>query len=609
MGEGNLTREEMIKAIEQANAERQAKIRAQNYNPYANVSAIPNPPPQGPPGAVSSTGLQDYRSSVTAPNAGTTQDVPYDWNDLPYDAAGLLGPAEWLASQYVAGMTGKRYGTAKILGAVTDAAGIDTSQGLVGSDPSRRLQPEPTETKPDLGQATGDLVTSKGAGTASKPPGVDLGALLPQSGSPTVIPGHEVRKVSPLTEQMSKEALGLEGQAIKEKTQAELRQTEAEKEIALRRQQYFEDLNKADADREAKRDQIIDQHLADQAKTADEIRSFKINPERAFGEGVGGVISRISSMIAIGLGGFASGLKGGPNQALQIIDSMIDRDIDAQKAELRKKHDLLGEQRTLLGQKMQQFGREDVAANAARSDMLNAAEAWAQGLMSEAKSDVQRANGTALLAGLAEKKAKVNDAMFAWQGPTVGIGDPRIKRVEEMTKEFVTKKVAPDWQTAHNMAIATVYQLPGVNFEISQKGAGGGGRMQALVSRDANLAEIANTLKAEIAATKKGAHLSVKDRNESEFRLHALPGAMAQAIDGSSSADKVQLYEEALPAPIGYGGSWASEGRLARLNAALKMVEGTREQIRASKESLGNGEGGNTETGSDTVDSFQPDEQ
>ena len=62
-----------------------------------------------------------------------------------------------------------------------------------------------------------------------------------------------------------------------------------------------------------------------------EVVNFKIDPKR-FYKSTG---AAIASAIAVALGEFSSKLGGGPNTALAIINRAIDRDIDAQKTELK----------------------------------------------------------------------------------------------------------------------------------------------------------------------------------------------------------------------------------------------------------------------------------
>jgi hypothetical protein len=70
-----------------------------------------------------------------------------------------------------------------------------------------------------------------------------------------------------------------------------------------------------------------------------DIMDQKIDPNRLWRDkGAGG---QAASLIGIILGGIGSGLTGGPNAALQVIDKQIERDINAQTAELGKKENAL----------------------------------------------------------------------------------------------------------------------------------------------------------------------------------------------------------------------------------------------------------------------------
>jgi hypothetical protein len=70
-----------------------------------------------------------------------------------------------------------------------------------------------------------------------------------------------------------------------------------------------------------------------------EIKDSKIDPRGFWNKK--DTAGKISAGIAIMLSGLGQGLAGGQNMAMQVIDKAIDRDIDAQKAELGKKESLM----------------------------------------------------------------------------------------------------------------------------------------------------------------------------------------------------------------------------------------------------------------------------
>lgn len=101
---------------------------------------------------------------------------------------------------------------------------------------------------------------------------------------------------------------------------------------------------------------------ANQAKAdqvAEQVAQSEINPDRYWQSH-----SRATSAIALILGGIGAGLTHGPNQALEMIDKGIDRDIEAQKASL-------GKQQNLLSHYMQQGHSIQEARQLATADLLD----------------------------------------------------------------------------------------------------------------------------------------------------------------------------------------------------------------------------------------------
>ncbi len=84
---------------------------------------------------------------------------------------------------------------------------------------------------------------------------------------------------------------------------------------------------KIDADYESKR--------ASAQKELDAANEMKVDPDRFFREK--GTASRVLSAIGVALGAYGASVNGGPNFALEIVNKSIDRDIDAQMDEIRRK--------------------------------------------------------------------------------------------------------------------------------------------------------------------------------------------------------------------------------------------------------------------------------
>ena len=135
-----------------------------------------------------------------------------------------------------------------------------------------------------------------------------------------------------------------------------------------------------------------------------ELKDGTIDPNRAYG-GVGG---RVAAAFATAIGAFAQGISGGkiPNTALQIINSAIDRDIFAQKEEMRKRKDVLVNKNNIYAQMMKRFGDERMAEQAAINMGYNVAKMKIGELATRHKGAAQQAAAQQLIAQAENKYAE-----------------------------------------------------------------------------------------------------------------------------------------------------------------------------------------------------------
>lgn len=129
---------------------------------------------------------------------------------------------------------------------------------------------------------------------------------------------------------------------------AEVEYARQQQEMAARQKQY---------------DAEVKGFMGEFDRAVDDFKNAKIDPQRFWNSRSDG--QKVSAMVGLILGGIGSGLTGGPNQALQVIEKAIDRDFEAQRMEMGKKQNLVA----MLHQK---FGTMDAAQNAFR--MYKAAE-------------------------------------------------------------------------------------------------------------------------------------------------------------------------------------------------------------------------------------------
>lgn len=350
--------------------------------------------------------------------------------------------------------------------------------------------------KPKEGAPTGDIILSKGPKAS---PSYDPSFGLSGGG---VVPGHTVQTASKgqIAEQtrIDKEAEDIQRRA--NEAAARTGEVAAQEKIGLAG--LIEGQRIEAEKREAQRQSILNQHMEVQNQMMDDIRSSKIDPNRIFSDaGVGG-FKKITAIIGIALGGFAQGLRGGPNTALDIINATIDRDIDAQKSELEKKKGLLGEQRNLYSQKLQQFGDARAAEAASKSDMLAAAQALAEGHLADAKTDEERARGEQVVNGLQSSRASHDRAFNHYEGPKAAAADPRLAKIGELAAKFMEKGSDPDTarkQAAAVLGVIPSAGIPGLNNDEDLNKAA-----QALIAKGADPAQarqLAAAGQGKIAAT------------------------------------------------------------------------------------------------------------
>jgi len=182
------------------------------------------------------------------------------------------------------------------------------------------------------------------------------------------------------------------------KTQEELaKQTEA---INTKK---AETLTKLQTDSDAKMHEISTR--ADQLRQ--DIENGKIDPNHYWHEkGTGG---RIMASIGLLLSGLGSGMGGGPNMAMQVIQSNIKRDIDAQEKNLETKKSMLADTYRQTGDlRLARQMAEHTATNVALAQ-LNTVAAKSSSAQVKAIAQVANAQGQQLLAqqarGIADRQS------------------------------------------------------------------------------------------------------------------------------------------------------------------------------------------------------------
>lgn len=102
---------------------------------------------------------------------------------------------------------------------------------------------------------------------------------------------------------------------------------------------------------------------------------------------------RISTAVGLILGGIGAGFGNGPNSSLQMLNNQIDRDIDAQKANLGKKENL-------LSATMRQYGNLKDATDMTKMMMMDTTMAKLQSATANAQDPLAKARGQQALGQL-----------------------------------------------------------------------------------------------------------------------------------------------------------------------------------------------------------------
>jgi hypothetical protein len=176
----------------------------------------------------------------------------------------------------------------------------------------------------------------------------------------------------------------------------------------MRREQSIDQIH------EYERQDAAQQGLEKLNKLGAEIQSAKIDQNHFWSSRTTG--QKISAAIGIALGGIGQGLmKSNSNAAMDIITHAIDRDIDAQKANLANKRAGFEAQTGLYGMVQKNFQDERQARLAARSLGLQAAEMQLKSIAAKAQSPEIAAQYQALLGQMQATQAQTRQQM-AFQG-------------------------------------------------------------------------------------------------------------------------------------------------------------------------------------------------
>ena len=194
------------------------------------------------------------------------------------------------------------------------------------------------------GPIPGDAIPIGGEATPGQMPGSsptppisdDFNQALAASQKPATTKGMDMLSQAAKMQSQSTQAFYNESERVK-----------AEEAQALEKAQVAKDIEMTSMKKNLDESQIA-------------VANGTINPDRLWSSASSG--GRIGATISIMLGGLGQGLAGGPNQAIAMLNRMVDQDIDAQKADLGKKQ-------TLYSMNLQKYKDAQTAWLATKADL------------------------------------------------------------------------------------------------------------------------------------------------------------------------------------------------------------------------------------------------
>lgn len=315
----------------------------------------------------------------------------------------------------------------------------DPSKGLVPTPPSQAAQQGPTSTlnaaEQELDslyklQIREEMAKRSSPGTLVKGGKVQTREAVQGAVGPNEDTRAQLEKNALETERMQK--LWAEGQDgfEQEKSKIELEQAGLEQEQAAQQAELA--ARKADALKS----------ITDQAEALQkQISEGKIDSEKFWKDrGTGG---QIAAAMAIAFGAIGNAIAGvnGPNQALDIINRAVDRNIDTQIKNIEKQRGDLSDLQRIYAQTKERFGDEATAIEAARLAGLTAAKAKIQ--EQAAKLDALQAKDPKFkeeqLREMAELEAAWREATGADTPLAQKAAELKIQKLRQETRSYSVK--------------------------------------------------------------------------------------------------------------------------------------------------------------------------
>ena len=199
---------------------------------------------------------------------------------------------------------------------------------------------------------------------------------IPGGGGAMTLPAKETELRGPQLLEAQQRRNEAVGQAIGDIQQRSVEQAALDGAMAqdqARRAYAREDAANASA---AERADDLEARQKDFDGTVKQLSQMSLNPDRFWASR--STPQTISGLVAITLGGFLQGVRGGSNPGLDMINQYIDRDLHAQEFDYAQKHHVAEAKQSAFGMAMQKYQNVDAARAAARAAALDSVQAEMQ---------------------------------------------------------------------------------------------------------------------------------------------------------------------------------------------------------------------------------------
>ncbi len=178
---------------------------------------------------------------------------------------------------------------------------------------------------------------------------------------------------------IEQDPFAIQGQALDVAKQANTEMGQAAAAGGQQQAKVWQDYAKQVSDIDTKYQPMEDRLNKQNQELYGAIQNQKIDPNRLWNNMGAG--NKVLSAISIILGGVGAGMQGNgaQNMALGVIEKEIDRDIDAQKAELGKKQ-------TLFSENLRRLGDARAARSATKAQLMSVAQAQANSIAARSGS-------------------------------------------------------------------------------------------------------------------------------------------------------------------------------------------------------------------------------